>query len=411
MNVHARVLSLALTAIFAFSHIENTHAQNKIFTIVIDPGHGGNDPGAVSGKLLEKELNLAVAKKFGELISDGMPDVKVIYTRTGDTYPGLAERGAMANKANADLFFSIHTNAHENSAANGTSTYIMGMSKNNENLAEAMRENEVIKYEDDYSETYDGFDPMSAESYIMFNLMQYAHFDRSLQLARIVQKHYTKNTSMRDRGAAQGPYLVLWKTAMPSVLTEIGFISNEADRKYIFSTAGQTAVAHALYDAFREYKTAVTTHHQAAAKTAAAQITTPSVAETAAAPSRERNQATSTATPVITSTKEENNYQLPPSQDASASLTADGRHSAGEPRISDARLSISNFQFYVQLAASRTKIAPNDAQWGEYRGKVVERVIDGWYKYSLGPFETKAEAAAKQGEVRKTKFKDAFITK
>ncbi len=324
-------------------------AQN--FTIVIDPGHGGNHSGAVSGKLLEKDLNLSVAKKFGKLIEDNLSDVKVIYTRTGDTNPSLAQRGQIANRAKADLFFSIHMNSHHTSSANGSSTYVMGVSKSEDNLHEAMRENEVIKLEDDYAESYEGFDPSSAESYIIFSLMQYAHFDHSLALAKIIQKHYTAVTPMRDRGAAQGPFVVLWKPAMPSILTEVGFMSNASDRAYISSTKGQNEVAQCLFDAFCEYR-----------KLLAEEGIRPSAPVENAAPQR-----------VV--------------------LTVD------EPRESSGKGG-----YYVQLFASKTRVKVSERD-------VVERRIDGWYKYCMGPFATEAEALKARDRVRRGRYKDAFVTR
>ncbi len=329
------------------------------FTLVIDPGHGGKQPGAVSGKLLEKDLNLAIARRFGKLVADSLPDVRVIYTRSDDREIGLAQRGDIANKANADLFFSIHTNASSNPAANGHSTYVLGMHKNEDNLREAMRENEVIKFEDDYSATYEGFDPSSAESYIVFQLMQYAHFDHSLALARTVQRHYAKNTPMRDRGAAQGGFLVLWKPAMPSVLTEVGFISNATDRAYISSAKGQTAIAFSLFEAFKEYKTALQTENIAA-------LTPASTPKPAAKPAEK--PATKPAAPTVSAPK----------------TTPTGT-------------------YYVQLFTSRTKVTKLDTG-------VIERRIDGWYKYCTGPYATRDEAVRARDIARK-KYKDAFITR
>ncbi len=352
MNIPTRFLSLVLTAIFAFSIYGNAASPDKKFTIVIDPGHGGRDPGAVNGKLLEKDLNLAVALSFGRLITKDMPDVRVLYTRSDDRFVALAERGALANRQEADLFISIHMDSFTNSSANGSSTWVMGMETSEANLAEAMRENEVIKYESDYSETYQGFDPSSAESYIIFSLMQYAHFDSSLQFARIIQKHYTANTPVRNRGAAQKPLLVLWKTTMPSVLTEVGFMSNEADRRFISSSAGQAKVARALYDALGEYRR--------------------SIPETITAP-------------------------VPTASDSGKSTTPEATGAA------------DSSAFYVQLTATRTRMKTSDRSFGEYRGAVVEKESGGWYKYSLGPYSTLKEAEKARDKARKGKFKDAFI--
>lgn len=427
MNVPGKTFLSVLTLVFALSICENTCAQRKKerdnFILVIDPGHGGNHPGAVGGSLLEKDLNLAIAEKFGALVSGGMPDVKVLYTRTGDTNPSLAERGAFANRADADLFFSIHINATANSVANGASTWVMGMSKSENNLREAMRENEVIKFEDGYTETYEGFDPSSAESYIIFSLMQHAHFDRSLRFARIVQSHYAKSTALRDRGAAQGPFVVLWKAAMPSVLTEVGFISNESDRRYISSAAGQEKIAGALYDAFREYRALV---GGPATTVPGAAVQTDSTAKTGctvqtAAVSRDGVAAKTDSTaqntpstqngPAAKSTPAIQNDPTAKSSPATHSGLA--TQTAPETQTGSASTSspLPSVHFYIQIAASRTKIAANDSSLGRYRGRVVERTTDGWYKYMLGPCPTFDQAAEERREARKNGFRDAFIVK
>ncbi len=373
MNILGRTLLSVLTVGFALLICVNAAAQDKkSFTVVIDPGHGGKSPGAVSGKLLEKDINLDIALALGKLIEKEMSDVKVIYTRKDDRDVALAERGAIANRANADLFLSIHINATTNSSANGTSTWVMGVEKNGANLAEAMRENEVVRYEDDYHETYEGFDPDSPESYIMLRLLQSAHFDRSIQFARIVQKHYAEKTLMRDRGAEQGPFLVLWKAAMPAVLTEIGFISNEADRKYISSATGKEKIARALFDAFSEYKILVEDDKAA--------ITPPAV-----------TPGTTTVTPTDTGKTAPEKITPAPTTPVEIAPTPATR-------------------YYVQIMATRTKHKLNDAAFGIFSGRVTERSAGGWYRYSLGPYTTSDDAATGRDYARKNGFKEAFIT-
>ncbi len=182
-----------------------------------------------------------------------MNDVDVMYTRTEDVAVGLADRGNFANRVGADLFLSIHTNSNRSSSPNGSETYVMGAEKNEANLEVAKLENEVIKYEPDYTETYAGFDPDSAEMSIIFGMLQYAHFESSLDFARLVQKRFAAATPLRNRGAKQGPFAVLWKPTMPRVLVEMGFISNTTDRNYIFSERGKETIVRAIFDAFREY--------------------------------------------------------------------------------------------------------------------------------------------------------------
>ncbi|MBQ1964354.1 MAG: N-acetylmuramoyl-L-alanine amidase, partial [Tidjanibacter sp.] len=221
--------------------------------VVIDAGHGGKDPGCSWKGNLEKDLNLRVALRLGGMISEAYPEVKVIYTRKDDRFIELHERGDIANRAGADLFISIHTDAVGNDTAHGNSTFIMGNDKSEKNLAVAQRENSVIVLEGDYEAKYEGYDPGSAESFIIFSLMQYAYSEQSMIFAEMVQKHYKLNTPITDRGARQAPYLVLWRTAMPAVLTELGFMTNQGDREYLLSEEGEKAVSKALFDAFGEY--------------------------------------------------------------------------------------------------------------------------------------------------------------
>ena len=231
--------------------------RGKVCKVVLDPGHGGKDPGCVYRNYYEKDVTLGIAKKLGELIRKNYPDVEVIYTRSTDKYVELAERGKIANRANADLFISIHINAATNQNARGTSTHVMGMDKDGKNLEVAMRENDIIIYEDDYTTKYEGYNPGDPASYIMFSLMQYAYKDQSMMFAEIIQKHFKADLPMPDRGTTQEPFLVLWRTSMPSALTEVGFLSNQTDRSYVTSGKGQSEAARALFNAFSEYKSKV----------------------------------------------------------------------------------------------------------------------------------------------------------
>ena len=222
--------------------------------VVIDPGHGGKHPGAIYGSVKESDINLKTALFLGQMIEKNYPSVEVIYTRKTDKFVGLMERADIANKAGADLFISIHVNAAKNRAASGTETLIMGVNKSNQNLEIAMRENEVITYEDDYSVKYSGFDPNSAESYIMFSLMQYNYHAQSAAFADLIQKEYTKNVKRVNRGVKESPVLVLWYTTMPSILTEIGFLSNSEEAALIKTESYQRNIATSIFNAFAKYK-------------------------------------------------------------------------------------------------------------------------------------------------------------
>lgn len=235
----------------------------KLGTVVIDPGHGGKDAGCVSkdGRTYEKNLTLSIAKLLGQKIKSEYPDVKVYYTRLSDRYLTLNERADIANRNHADLFISIHINANNSVSPNGFSAHIFGRSSGKDsdlfkgNMELCRRENSVILLEDDYSTNYQGFDPDDPESFIFFNLMQNAYYEQSLLFAGDVIQSMEGGPITRNRGISQDPFFVLWKTSMPSVLLELGFISNSADLKVLKSEKGRDQIAGRLFNAFRKFKT------------------------------------------------------------------------------------------------------------------------------------------------------------
>ena len=247
------IIALAIGFGPAFSQKKDTY---QVRTLVIDPGHGGAKPGAQGSKVQEKELTLAVAKKFGQLIEDNYPDVKVIYTRTSDVDISLAERAHIANRNKADLFISIHANSHPTKTPTGVETFVMGLSESRANLEVARKENADILLEADYKNNadYQGFDPDAPETYVMLTMFQNAFIDKSLNLAQAIQTQYKQNIKTINRGVKQAELYVLYKTSMPSVLTEIGFISNPAEEEYMMSDEGQATIAICLFNAFMTYK-------------------------------------------------------------------------------------------------------------------------------------------------------------
>ena len=249
------IIRLLIIAIISLCCIIPTEVfSQKNFTVVLDAGHGGKDPGAVGRKIKEKDINLEIVLKLGELIKKNNPDVKVIYTRSKDVFVELAERAKIANRNKADLFISVHTNAAQSKAAKGTETYALGLAKTEENLQVAKRENSVILLEDDYSTKYEGFDPTSAESYIMFDFMQSMYLEQSINLASSIQEQFRTNAKRDDRGVRQGAFWVLRATSMPSVLIEVGYISNTEEENYLAQTASRQKLAESIYDAFNHYK-------------------------------------------------------------------------------------------------------------------------------------------------------------
>lgn len=236
-----------------FSQKKDTY---KVHTIVIDPGHGGAKPGARGSRSLEKNITLDVAKKLGKLIRDNYPDVKVIYTRTTDVDISLAERARIANRNKADLFISIHANSHPTSVPSGVETFVMGLSESKANLEVAKKENADILLETDYKDNadYSVFDPNSPESYILLTMFQNAYLEKSLNFAQAIQNQYMRNIKTINRGVKQAELFVLYKTTCPSVLTEIGFISNPNEESYMLSDEGQAKIAISLFNAFMTYK-------------------------------------------------------------------------------------------------------------------------------------------------------------
>ena len=225
------------------------------YTLVIDAGHGGKDPGAQSKTAKEKNINLAVALAFGKLVEQNFKDVKVVYTRKTDVFVELDERANIANRAKADLFVSIHTNSTAAKVGpQGTETYTLGMHRAADNLAVAKRENSVITLEKGYEEKYEGFDPNSSESYIIFELMQDKNMESSVKLAGLIQKQFRSTAGRIDKGVHQAGFLVLRATSMPSVLIELGYINNPNEAAYLTSTAGVNALAKSIYNAFVAYK-------------------------------------------------------------------------------------------------------------------------------------------------------------
>ena len=231
--------------------------SNKIKTLVIDPGHGGKDSGTMGTKrfkIYEKHVALSVSLKLGKYISEAFPEIDVIYTRSSDVFLELNERTEIANNANADLFISIHCDGFTNPKPSGASVFVMGMSKLKANMDVAMRENAAIYLEDNYQQKYEGFDPKSPESYIVFSLMQNTYLNQSLKIAEEVENQFATRANRKSRGVKQAPFYVISRTNMPSILVECGFLTNPKEEEFLHSDLGQDYIASAIFRAFRTYK-------------------------------------------------------------------------------------------------------------------------------------------------------------
>lgn len=338
----------------------------KSYTVVLDAGHGGKDPGAVGKFSQEKDLNLSLVLKMGELLKAQYPDLNIVYTRSTDVFIPLQTRADIANKNNADLFISIHTNASENKNSKGVETFILGTEKAEKNLDVAMRENAVMKLESDYKTTYQGFDPNSIDSYIMFELMQNNFMDQSLQFATQVQKHFVGHLNRSDRGVQQASFWVLLKTACPAILFEMGFISNAEEEKFLNADTTMDMMATALVNAFAAY-----THRQEIKKVEKPQLNAPEA-------------PINVAEPQINAAEQPVNEAKP--------------QAPAKPQT----------YYALQISASR---APLDASDPKLKGVVCEsRKVGDWYKYYAIIDTDREKVVAKQKELQPL-FPDCWITK
>ena len=246
---------VTLIWIFLCVLVMTAFAANKRFTLVIDPGHGGHDAGALGTISKEKNINLAVALRFGKYVEQNLPEVRVIYTRKTDVFIPLNERANIANRANADLFISVHTNAlPAGKIARGFETYTLGMHRAKDNLDVAMRENSVISMEKDYQQRYQGFNPRSSESYIIFEFIQGKNMERSVELARMIQRGVCDGANRPDKGVHQAGFLVLRETSMPGCLIELGFITTPDEERLLNNDSRVDDIARGIYEAFAKYK-------------------------------------------------------------------------------------------------------------------------------------------------------------
>lgn len=259
-NIVKNIILISLFSLFflsgSFKETNVNKSAYQVKKIVIDAGHGGKDSGTVGKNCLEKDVVLSIALKLGDIIKENLKDVEVIYTRDDDTFVPLDKRAEIANKNDADLFISIHANSEPKGhhSAYGTETYVMGEHTSDRNLEIAKKENSVILMEENYEEKYEGFDPNSPESYILFSLYQSAYVYNSLKLAEYIEDQFKNRVKRNSRGVKRAGFIVLWKTAMPSVLTEVGYLSNREEEIYLKDPLSQVYVASGIFRAIRDYK-------------------------------------------------------------------------------------------------------------------------------------------------------------
>jgi len=354
-------------------------AQDARFTLVIDAGHGGHDPGAMGSISREKQINLAVALDLGELVEENFKDVKVVYTRKTDKYLTLQERADVVNNNHADLFICIHTNASSSPSAYGAETFTLGLAKSKANLDVAMRENSVILLEEDYRTKYKGFDPASIDSYIMFEFMQDKYIDRSVELASTIQKQFVNYCSRSDRGVRQAGFWVLHRSACPSVLVELGFISNRAEERYLNSESGQKEMATAIYKSFINYKR---DHDRKSGRQTVY---------------NNRNSRSDKADDSIKSEAVQSAYISVPTAELPETPEV----------VSNARKASRTPVFKLQLFASKVKIKSTSAHFKGIRHTDFY-YEGGFYKYTVGE-ETDFDKIEKIRKNLHPKFPDAFV--
>ena len=360
-------LFFALVMLFFFSSIASESPNIlKIRKVVIDAGHGGDDPGAIGKKSKEKNIALAVALKLGNFIKTNCPGVEVIFTRTTDVFVELYRRAQIANNSKADLFISIHCNSTPKPDAFGTETWVLGLNKSQANLEVVKKENSSILFEKDYANKYDGFDPNSPEGNIIFSLYQNAYLDQSLRLADMVQKQFANKLGRHNRGVKQAGFLVLYKTSMPAALIELGFVSNPQEEDFLLSESGQNQIASSICKAFKEYKT-----------------------------SYEGGQVVDDNTPNISD-------NTPPIKDSVPKIVSNDTHKDQN------KIDKKDVFFRVQFMISTTKIPTNSSK---FKGLNDIRFYEqsGIYKYTSGNFKTLNDALSYQHSVQEKGYKDAFV--
>jgi N-acetylmuramoyl-L-alanine amidase len=351
--------------------------EKKVRTVVIDPGHGGHDSGCHGSSAYEKHVALSVSLKLGKLIEKYFPDVKVIYTRKTDVFVELFRRAQIANENNADLFICIHCNSGPK-AAFGAETFVMGLHKSDDNLNVARRENAVILQEDNYEKRYDGFDPNSPEAHIIFSLYQNAYLYQSLFFAEKLQHEFKHNAKRHNRGVKQAGFLVLYRTTMPSVLIETGFLTNAEEEKYLKSAEGQNKMAHSILRAFQQYKSWVDDSND------------------------NRN---------LEGESIENNDkdEVTPEKKGAENHTSqiEKTEEKVEPKT-DLDESSNKVIYRVQIHNSPTKISLKSSVF-KGRDDVWEYRQNNSWKYTAGKFDKLEDATKLQAEMKKAGFADAFV--
>lgn len=384
---HILYILICLWLLVSPSNVSSVWAKD--FVVVIDAGHGGHDPGAIGKISKEKNINLKVTLKLGNLIKQNCNDVKVVYTRSKDVFIPLDRRAEIANNAKADLFISIHTNALANNrTAKGASTWTLGLAKSDANLEVAKRENSVILYEDDYKTRYAGFNPNSAESYIIFEFMQDKYMEQSVHLASLVQKQFRHHCKRVDRGVHQAGFLVLKASAMPSILVELGFISTPEEERYLNTEEGSSTLAKGIYRAFLSYKREHEIRLTGSSRTALPND----------------DEVTDTEVAQIDSTESEN--KKPQNIPRTDKLVTEAK--TQRPIVVESTTNDSEITFKIQILTSSRPLSKNDKRLKGLKD-VDYYKENGLYKYTYGASSDYNKVLRTRRNTVTPLFKDAFI--
>ena len=397
---------ITLFIVFFVLFVGTSWAANGRFTLVIDAGHGGHDAGALGAISKEEDINLNVALAFGRYVEQNLPDVQVIYTRKTDVFIPLHQRADIANKAKADLFISVHTNSVvPGHYAKGFQVYTLGMHRAKDNLDVAMRENSVISMEKGYQQTYQGFDPKSSESYIMFEFMQNANMEKSVELARLIQRSVCSSANRIDKGVHQAGFLVLRESYMPSCLIELGFITAADEEEFLNSPDGIDAMAKGIYNAFVKYKNMYDTHIVVPYK--AADNRKISVTRVVPVPPSGQPNLVSSNTRTQSTKKVPTKKTIKETPKKETSVSSSNKTKTDAKKDNKVSAPINAPIFKVQVIASSRQLRPGCEQFKGH--KDIECIQEGsWYKYTIGN-STNYNEIARLREKLKKDFPQAFV--
>lgn len=404
------LLTLAFNAI-SFPNLSAPDVNGSMYklkTVVLDAGHGGHDNGCKGASAYEKHIALSIVLKLGKYIETNMPDVKVIYTRKKDVFVELNERAAIANRNKADLFISVHCNAAKSSSAYGTETWVMGQHKTDANLDVAKRENAVIMLEDDYKNKYE-YDPNSPVSHIIFSVYQNAYVDQSIALAKMIEEQFTTRAGRTSRGVKQAGFVVLYKTAMPSVLVESGFLSNNNEEIFLRSDQGQDLIASGIYRAFRQYKETLE-DDQKPEEVVQIQVQKNTsgkeeIKEASKQPVKQpEKQSENTKGEVAENKPQQKEPAITKENTPKVNENIIPQDKAPAPKPKDEAI-----EFRIQFLATKNKIDPKKPPYSNINNIHSEDIGNGILRYFSGSFSNPDEARADLAKIKQAGFKDAFL--